>query len=134
MKIGYLREFKRAIRDIVEGEEWYRFLSALAEYDRTLLSQCYTNQKTASEYRKQAKELAVDLQNAEENWTHDRIELENLKTQVLELRTQLDESCRLQRETTASASLPEVNHRSYRPIGINPSEPLKGTDLNEYNT
>ena len=106
--------------------------SAIAEYDQTLLSQCYANQKKASEYKRQAKEFAADLQDAEENWAHDKLDLEDLKARATGLETQLDELRRQQREITASAPPSETNHRNYRSIGINLSELLKGTDPNEY--
>ena len=134
LKIGDLREFKRVIRDITEGEKWNRLLSAIAEHDQAFLSQHYLVQRKASECRKQSKKLATELQNAEENWTHDRIELENAKDRITELQNQLEESHRQRREATASSTAPEAVGRNYRPIGINPSEPLKGTDPNEYNT
>ena len=133
LKVGSLKEFKRIVRDTREGEKWYRFFSAIAEYDNDLYVRGYHNQKKAAEYKKLANDRAADLQNAEENWTHDRIAMRDAQRENKELRAQLEESHRRQREATSASTLPDVT-RNYRPIGINPSEPLKGTDANEYNT
>ena len=46
----------------------------------------------------------------------------------------MEELQRQRREATVSSTVLEVMPKNYRPIGINPSEPLKGTDPNEYNT
>lgn len=134
LKIEDVREFKRIIRDTTEGEKWYRFLLAIAEYDNDLFAQSYVHQKKAVEHRKQAKEFATRLQNTEENWIHDKLGLEEARAHIQELQNQLDDSLRRQREVTAASTVSESIVTNYRPIGINPSEPLKETDANEYNT
>ena len=85
-------------------------------------------------YKNRSKELITELRNAEENWTHDRIELENSRDRVTELQNQVEELQRQRREVTVSFTVLEVMSKNYRPIGINFSESLKGTDPNEYNT
>ena len=67
LKVGDLREFKRTIRDTMEGEKWYRLLSAIIEHDQAFLAQNSSVQKKALDYKNRSKKLITELRNAEEN-------------------------------------------------------------------
>lgn len=112
-------------------------LAKAFEYDHLLYDQCFANQKKAEEYKKITLELAKD-KTMDEQTIENLEELAHLRIANAELVQRTEDAQRYEREVTASASVPPsiivvLSSSNHRPRGINPSEPLTGTESKEYN-